>query len=437
MTTKKTAVAVKKLVLENEDEVLAAMKMKTTKIAGYLASNAFRAKWRLFNEEEEAKNFPPGAKVTAYTDGHDIAFCREFLASIPFEEQWKIAVHEAGHYSLGHPERMKMLSEREGQSYDAIAALLAADDRVNRMLRRLGKTEGDGGAMPEHGFTAPDELVNNDMTFEDVYQSLKKFRQGKQGKGKGKGKGKQGQGQGQGDSHDGHEHDGKGCGTGVLPSKKDVQGAMSDAIRKTNNLKAAIDEMKSRGLIKGNTEYDLEAIVPKRSWDDLLSEAVSSNMSREDYSLRRRNQVAYGQLGTIMGSLWKEDRKCVMAVDTSGSMSDLDIARALGVVQSIAGEVIFIQADTDVQQVDRFDGTQKGKLKIAGRGGTAFKPVFEYVAKMVTEEELPPQLVYMTDGHGDEPTIADYKGLAVTWLVTPGGKHPAGDGSGRKIDYEP
>jgi predicted metal-dependent peptidase len=110
----------------------------------------------------------------------------------------------------------------------------------------------------------------------------------------------------------------------------------------------------------------------------------------------------------------------VFAIDTSGSMD-------LPVLEQIAAELrsfretfpcrtTVIQADARVQTVTAYeamDGIEiPEKISFRGRGGTDFRPVFEWAAR-----EAPDALVlYATDGLGSLPESEPTS--AVIWLLT-------------------
>ena len=65
--------------------------------------------------------------------------------------------------------------------------------------------------------------------------------------------------------------------------------------------------------------------------------------------------------------------------------------------------MVVIQCDARVHRVDRYQGAElPGRdLHAVGRGGTSFRPVFEWIAN---ELDAPPEcLIYMTDLHGRVP----------------------------------
>ena len=112
----------------------------------------------------------------------------------------------------------------------------------------------------------------------------------------------------------------------------------------------------------------------------------------------------------------------VFAIDTSGSMS-------IEVLGAIAGELrafreVFpcrlsvVQCDTairKVQEFDAMDGYEIPKdLAMHGRGGTDFRPLFDWVGKHADGALV----LFATDGHGNFPEKAP--AVPVIWLLTPG-----------------
>jgi predicted metal-dependent peptidase len=111
----------------------------------------------------------------------------------------------------------------------------------------------------------------------------------------------------------------------------------------------------------------------------------------------------------------------VFAIDTSGSMS-------IEVLGSIAGELrafreVFpcrlsvVQCDTairKVQEFDAMDGYEIPKdLTMHGRGGTDFRPLFEWVRQHADGALV----LFATDGHGSFPD--NIPSVPVIWLLTP------------------
>ena len=109
--------------------------------------------------------------------------------------------------------------------------------------------------------------------------------------------------------------------------------------------------------------------------------------------------------------------KIVAAIDTSGSVSDRDVAYILNEITAILARrrhvLTVIECDSEVQRVYQVK-TPADTRRTCGRGGTAFTPVIEYVNKdRFFRDAL---LIYFTDGYGEWaiPRPKTYRNL---WVV--------------------
>lgn len=95
----------------------------------------------------------------------------------------------------------------------------------------------------------------------------------------------------------------------------------------------------------------------------------------------------------------------VIAVDTSGSISDKELNRFLSEIASIlkdvSHKVSIITCDAEIKEVyTDVDLKKLPTIKITGGGGTDFRPVFRYLD---AQKKKPRVLIYLTDGYGDFP----------------------------------
>jgi len=121
-------------------------------------------------------------------------------------------------------------------------------------------------------------------------------------------------------------------------------------------------------------------------------------------------------------------------------MSDADISKILAELDSLRSatecQLVVLQCDATIQSIERFEPWDEPKFvrasgggyQIQGRGGTDFKPVFEWLNSK--ESELPQEpdaLIYCTDGYGSFPEAAP--NCPVMWIVTHRGSvdFPFGD----------
>ena len=101
--------------------------------------------------------------------------------------------------------------------------------------------------------------------------------------------------------------------------------------------------------------------------------------------------------------------------------------------------VYFIQCDCLIQDVVRIRSREEWleyvkKVKIQGRGGTDFRPVFNYIQKLREEKKLKQfkALIYFTDGDGIYPTVPpDHETLFV--LLKDSGRPDLLPGWARKL----
>jgi predicted metal-dependent peptidase len=101
----------------------------------------------------------------------------------------------------------------------------------------------------------------------------------------------------------------------------------------------------------------------------------------------------------------------VAAIDTSGSMSDGELAKILGELDSLRAvthcRLTILQCDTEVRKVDEYDVWAPASFErygINGRGGTLFQPVFDWIEDLARRSATyPDALVYLTDGLGPFP----------------------------------
>ena len=182
---------------------------------------------------------------------------------------------------------------------------------------------------------------------------------------------------------------------------------------------------KQAGFMPGGlAELIGEAHSERVDWRVLL-ERFMAQVSANDYSWRRPNRRFLAQ-GFYLPSLRDECMgPVVVAVDTSGSMGEEELATAWAetrsAVQAVRPErVTVVQCDAAIQSVEDYapDDLDAVEFEAKGRGGTMVRPVFDLVDDM---REPPAAVVYFSDMEvwewGDEP---DYP---VLWVRPVTGDH--------------
>ncbi|MBO4382913.1 MAG: metallopeptidase, partial [Clostridia bacterium] len=165
--------------------------------------------------------------------------------------------------------------------------------------------------------------------------------------------------------------------------------------------------------------YDYGAFLRKFS---VLGEELMINDDEFDNIFYTYGLELYGDLPLVEPLEYKEVhriRDFVIAVDTSASTSGDLLQKFLQKTYNILKEsenffskvnLYLIQADLEVQDVTYIEDVSKleeyiARLKLRGKGGTDFRPVFEYVNTLLEEQRFRKLkgLIYFTDGYGAFP----------------------------------
>lgn len=120
--------------------------------------------------------------------------------------------------------------------------------------------------------------------------------------------------------------------------------------------------------------------------------------------------------GTLPGTKVRPHRRLLVAIDTSGSISDRDLSDFFAEIYGIwrgGAEVLVAECDCELQRVWIFDGELP--RAVCGRGGTSFEPVFRWLD---ADDRRFDGLVYLTDGYG--PPVQTAPRCAVLWVLARG-----------------
>lgn len=192
------------------------------------------------------------------------------------------------------------------------------------------------------------------------------------------------------------------------------------------HLAAAAQRARDAGKLGGALSRLTDAaLAPQVSWRAALAHYLSQ-AARDDYTwLRpsRRNGEVAGD--AILPSLRSHSGDIVVALDTSGSIDDADLAQFAGELNVIKGtlpvRLTLLACDAtlaaDAPWVTEAWEDFRLPRQFAGGGGTSFAPVFEWVEPQGAQ---PDALVYFTDGQGHIPAVPPH--YPVLWLIK--GKAP-------------
>jgi len=183
---------------------------------------------------------------------------------------------------------------------------------------------------------------------------------------------------------------------------------------------------RTAGIIPGLHFQELNEIYEaKIDWREALSKLVSmASNDKEDYSWSKRSRKSIGQ-EVFLPSLYSNRSYVVFAVDTSGSMSDEEITRAIseakGICETNNAELYFIMFDTDVQYESEIGDEYDLPKKAFGRGGTMFGPVLKRINELYENGEIGglDLIVMFTDGYNaDQGFEKEVPFERIMWLLT-------------------
>lgn len=182
-----------------------------------------------------------------------------------------------------------------------------------------------------------------------------------------------------------------------------------------------------RGTVPGGVEATLmELEEPELSIQDLLRSTVMSKQAidgdKKRYGSYRKRYLMLDEDEPYFVSKHADDRaKWICGFDTSGSMSDADIANGLKELKLFGEntEGVVIPMDCTVYW-DKAVGVESAddlrNAKVVGRGGTTFADFFKDLPKkMGTEFDV---VIVITDGYCDEIPKKYRPEADVVWLIT-------------------
>ena len=370
------------------------------------------------------------------------------LCKFKLKEILYIICHEIDHVVLNHPaEMVKANPAKDEQTFYEfnLAADASVNDRINHEIKAENRTF----------LSAPDGLITSAALKKmyglkyiipmENYAYYFDLIAGKKEKDEQAGNGQNSMMQQQ-NQKDGTEQSGQGATPGQDGAENSENivtaancGQLSDhnweagsdpedaqaVVRELVN--SAVDMMneESRGLMPAHFMSQVELInkPPVLSWQAILKKyigTISANKRKTRMRLNRRQPERFDLSGRVDDKVLK----IAVAIDTSGSVDDRMISQILNEIFAILAkrkhEITVIECDAQVQRVYRAKNAGEIQKKVAGRGGTMFTPVIEYINKDKYFRDA--LLIYFTDGFGESkiPKPMTYRNL---WVVFDDERH--------------
>ena len=340
---------------------------------------------------------------TMATDGYHIFYNANWVEKLSQAELRGVLAHEVLHVILQHGSRRL--------NRNSIVWNIAADHAINLLLLEEGFKLPRGGLANPKFKGMSTEVIYSLIPSVEVYKILRVGRALR--------------GWGQDDDAGSIPEigadviDPDGFGVVGLRDRDMPDSAQLEELCAGLRLEAA---EKLQGTSAGYLRSECLSIEESRiNWRDVLRgwlvERIKMDWSMWPYSKRHIHR------GLFMPSIGIEaPGHIVFAVDTSGSMSDADLAEIFTEIrifrETFPCKLTVIQSDASIQSItpyEALDGEEvPKKIKVAGGGGTDFVPVFNWISENSPEAYL----IYATDGYGEFPK--DPSSAGVIWLLSKG-----------------
>jgi hypothetical protein len=338
-----------------------------------------------------------------------------------------IMLHEILHLALRHPQRIEVLRQADGVTFDHYRANLACDFEVNRIVRALKLSLPDGAAFAEaHKLPA-------NVLAEEAYRLLAK--QDEDGDDQGD----------DGGSNDG-EQDGEpgkqgkqgkvlagrcgSCAGNPVDGEDDVPaeakaGKLEQQAMQREVAQAILQADKNApGSVPGEILREAKQVLEPAQvrWQDVLARHVRRAVTRKagvkDYTFarsKRRQAMFAGANDPLLPSMFDPVVSVGVVVDTSGSMSKAELELALreidGILHATRTSMRVVTCDREVQKDRKVTRAVEAADMLRGGGGTDFRPAFQHM-----EQYRPGVTVVITDGYGPAPDQAP-RWTDTVWLL--------------------
>jgi predicted metal-dependent peptidase len=328
---------------------------------------------------------------TACTNGRDEIYGRGFVKKLRDQELNFVVAHENYHKMYRHLTTWRKLHDE-----DASLANAACDYVINLSLKDLDPNEQviampryTDGEMKGKGMGLVDERFRG-MNAKQVFDILKQEKE--------EGGGGNGDGEGDGGFDD---HDWDSAKDMPEEEKKELAREIDQAIRQ-----GIMARNKVAGTGADGADRELaELLEPKVNWREVLRDFVKATCNAKDASSWRKVNRRFLSTGTYMPSLIGEKvGHLVVAVDTSGSVGNDELAEFLSEVKGIAEEVnpacvdLLYWGSSVVAHETYGDGEASNivsSTRPVGGGGTSPSCISEYLK----EKNIAPEcVIILTDG---------------------------------------
>jgi predicted metal-dependent peptidase len=207
---------------------------------------------------------------------------------------------------------------------------------------------------------------------------------------------------------------------GKKPSGKELDKTWEVATKKA---------MKQAGNMPGNVKRMIGDILdPVINWKSQLKKFINSLAKKSQYKIPNRRHIHSGKYLPGMKRSMDGITNIIVGIDTSGSISDEMVRTYLSEVYDILKtfdpeQTIIHYIDTEIASTDIIKKKGKPDLnKIGGGGGTAFKPLFDWIDANMKPKDVS-VVLYFTDLYGDTSFKKPKYYNKVIWVLEKDSRH--------------
>lgn len=375
------------------------------------------------------KNEVKDGKFTAYTDGINKVYCREYVAEYDNEAKLRgLVLHENLHVAL------KQIPRHRDLNHDHKMLNYAMDFVVNDIIKN---TDGTTGHTKEPIVLLPDGALYHPMfhnwSVRKVYDYLKK-RKEELDKADQDGNQPQPCPQQNNSSTNGEDQSETDIDNALRNMDKEMDGHVFTEVEdmdaeELKKLENEVDKaLRQGGMLAGRMGASIPRVIgdlleTKVDWREVFREFVQSAMRGKDEYTWRKMSKTYLANNMYLPSIHSETMgEVVVAIDTSGSIDNEQISEFASELASICetcnpDKVRVLWWDTKVHGEQIFEGNYGDiakMLKPKGGGGTHVGCVSDYIIKSSIKAEV---LVVFTDGYVEHEPKWEID-LPTMWFVT-------------------
>lgn len=348
----------------------------------------------------------PTAGVRLCGINFELVINKEWWYGLKPEQRVGLLKHELLHICFDHPFTSKNYADRR-------LCNMAEDFEINSYIDRSMLPE-QGCFVEEKGWE-PHKGTKHYYALLEAEQKQKKKNQKDNQKG--------GQGNDQGDQSDSDNGDGNeppqyddhsGFYEEVSKLSKEQQELVKNQVE--YQIKAAAEQtQKSRGTIPGELQSLIDELFkvkpPVVNWKGKFRRLLGVNFDIHQKKTRRKESNRFED---CPGLRKRKKHKILVAIDTSGSVSDaelMDFWSEINHIYKASAEIHVLEADMRI--TNEYDYNGKTPKKVTGRGGTSFTECVDYYNTHRKDYTL---MVYFTDGYGDQTECKPIGRMV--WIIT-------------------